>query len=803
MPGNHNKEIVDQMSNLTPALFLAWQFAATEASLTNHEYIEPQHLLLGIFKLESLSGPGARLMDLVSEENAQMASAEIAVLIDFFTRWDLDPVESRRDLRAVMALSGNEAINRQSGMVHRSSKSRQAFERASALAENESFPAITCLHVLAALIDTTESQCRDWLTGKGVDVVAMREDALAVTRSLQEGSGSPVGKVDSGSILSSYGKDLTELAGKGEIHQAIGRKDEILQVVRTLSRETKNNPLLIGDAGVGKTAIVEGLAWRIAKGDVIESVRDKRIVQINLADLVAGTQYRGDFEKRIQNLVREVSASPDVILFIDEIHTIVGAGRIGSGALDAANILKPALARGELHCIGATTVSEYRKYIEKDPAFERRFQPITVDEPTPEEAIEILTAIQSRFADRHHVSIEPDVIEAAVKLSVRYLPDRRLPDKAIDVLDEACARHKITRLTHVPDLPVVQGGEVTPDLVAEVISEWTGIPVTELTEDERDRLLQMGETLKESVIGQDRAVEAVAAAVQRARAGIKDPDRPLSVMLFVGPTGTGKTELAKATAKFLFGSEKAMTRLDMSEFMEKYSVSRLIGSPPGYVGYEEEGQLTGALKTKPFSVVVLDEVEKAHPDVLNLFLQVFDDGRLTDAKGRTVDASNALFIMTSNIGFAHGIGFLPYESNEAKEALSAALGANFRPEFINRIDQTVAFRPLDMDDLAKIARLMLDDFGERLNEKDMRLEATDDAVQALVNANFDERYGARPLRRGIERQVEDKLGLMILRGDAHGGQVYVLDAVNDSLEILPKEDRPAESPISQEFPRPK
>ena len=520
------------------------------------------------------------------------------------------------------------------------------------------------------------------------------------------------------SFLKQFGKDLTQLARDGKIQPCIGRRDELLQIIRALSRETKNNPLLLGDAGVGKTAIVEGLAWRIAQNKDAALV-GKRIVQVNTADLVAGTTYRGDFEARMQGLLREVAASPDVLLFIDEIHTLVGAG---GGALDAANILKPALARGELRCIGATTLAEYRKYIERDAALERRFQPITVSEPTAAEAVEMLTrGFLHRFEQKHGVTISPEAIPAAVSLSVRYLRARRLPDKAVDVLDEACARVAVPILSLQPG-DKIEAAVVTADVVRQTVAEKTGIPLAQMDAGERERLGGMADQLKRRVIGQDPACDLVAQAVQRSRAGLKAPNRPVAVLLFVGPTGVGKTELAKATASFLFDSERAMLRIDMSEFAEKHTVSRLIGSPPGYVGHEEEGQLTGPLRRSPYCVVLLDEVEKAHPDVLNLFLQVFEDGRLTDAKGRTADASNALFILTSNLGRAQSrpaIGFGQAAGAGSAAIPEAAVRAAFRPEFFNRLDAVVAFNPLSDDDMAKIADLMLAQIKDRLAAQDI------------------------------------------------------------------------------------
>lgn len=761
------------MSDHTPGIILAWQIAASETAHAQHEFIEPEYLFIGLCKLEYFAAVRRlRRLELGESEIASL-KVEIESLLGLFSRFGLDPTALRREMRQRKGSGVIEMSDRPERVVHRSPQSRQVFARAGELARATDAPVMTVFHLLAALLDDPDGAIALWLREKGVDVAALKDAALATTL-----------PSEGGTLLSRYGKDLTQLARQGKIHAAIGRKAEILQIVRTLSRATKNNPLLLGEAGVGKTAIVEGLAYRIAQGNVTQAVRGKRIVQINLADLVAGTKYRGQFEERLQGLVRDVAAAPDVILFIDEIHTVVGAGKVG-GALDAANILKPALARGDLRCIGATTLAEYRKYIEKDPALERRFQPVTVDEPTVEETIEILEGIQSRFAEQHGVTIAGDALPAAATLTAKYVPDRRLPDKAIDALDEACARVQITRLTISPDesAPPQGGGTVAAEAVAEVVAEWTGIPLAQLTEDERDRLLRMAEILKERVVGQDDAVQAVAQAVQRARAGLKPAGRPTGVLLFLGPTGVGKTELARATAAFLFGSDEAMTRLDMSEFQEKHTVSRLVGAPPGYVGYEEEGQLTGALRRKPFCVVLLDEIEKAHPDVLNLFLQVFDNGRLTDAKGRTVDATNALFIMTSNIGYKHQVGFRPHDSDVDRQALFSEVESTLRPEFLGRIDETIIFHSLARQDIVGIARLLLRDLRKRLDEHGIGLEVNEAAVALLARLGYDDQYGARPLRRVIEQQVANPVGGMLLRDEARAGHIVVVNARGDEIEI--------------------
>jgi ATP-dependent Clp protease ATP-binding subunit ClpC len=583
-------------------------------------------------------------------------------------------------------------------------------------------------------------------------------------------------------LLDKYGRDITYLAKEGKLDPVIGRGNEILQLVRTLTRKTKNNPLLIGEAGVGKTAIVEGLALRIAQGKLTEALRDKRIIELSLASVVAGTKYRGEFEERMIGIINESKQHPEVILFLDEIHTLVGAGA-AEGAMDASNILKPALSRGEIKCIGATTITEYRKHIEKDPALERRFQPVMVNEPSIEDTIKILKGLRERYEQHHQVKITESAIEAAVRLSSKYVPDRHFPDKALDALDEACTSVKIPILSMYGDneAQFAATSEVTPEDVAKVISHWTGIPVRQLTAEERDRLLNMAETIKKRVIGQDEAVEKVAEVVKMARAGLKNPGRPTGVLLFLGPTGVGKTELAKATAEFLFGSENELIRLDMSEFIEKYNVSKLIGAPPGYIGYDEEGQLTGRLRRKPYSVVLLDEIEKAHPEIFDLFLQVFDEGRLTDSKGRTVDAKNAIFIMTSNIGtelykraplgFA---GSVEKGNRVVKEEIVAKLGKTFRPEFLNRLDEIILFRPLEAEDLSKIADNLLASLRNRLEERGILFDVEKEALDLVCSQGYDPMNGARPLARAIERLVTKPLSEKVIGGEFDPGDRVVV-----------------------------
>jgi ATP-dependent Clp protease ATP-binding subunit ClpC len=571
-------------------------------------------------------------------------------------------------------------------------------------------------------------------------------------------------------LLDKFGRDITRLARDGKIEPVIGRNSEILHLIRTLVRKTKNNPMLIGEAGVGKTAVVEGLAQRIVEGKLVTSLRDKRLVELSMASIVAGTKYRGEFEERLMGIINECKARPDVVIFLDEIHTLVAAGAC-EGGLDASNILKPALARGEIKCIGATTITEYRKYIEKDPALERRFQTITVYEPSTEETLDILRKLRERYEKHHQVKIADSALEAAVRLTVKYVPDRRLPDKALDVLDEACTGIKVPFLSMYGEKEAAaRVTDVNAETISEVISRWTGIPVRQLTTEEREKFANMADIIKKRVIGQDQAVEKVSEVVKIARAGLKDPRHPVGVFLFIGPTGVGKTELAKATAEFLFGSENEIIRLDMSEYMEKHSVSRLLGAPPGYIGHEEEGQLTGRLRRKPYSVVLLDEIEKASTDVFDVFLQVFDEGRLTDARGHTVDAKNAIFIMTSNIGselFQKQPAQIGFNKGNARQfdvqsGVMGALKNTFRPEFLNRLDDVIMFQPLEAKGLNRIALNLVAALRKRLEGNGFLFSIADEALTLICQEGYDPVNGARPLARAIERLLTKPLSEKIL-----------------------------------------
>ena len=713
--------------------------------------------------------------------------------------------------------------------------------------------AIGTAHLLMGLLREGGNMGLRILRTVGVDPNKMYSAVLKklndMPRAAAGGASAPNREADKkNKTLAEYTRDLTEAARSGKLDPVIGRDTEIQRVIQILSRRSKNNPVLIGEPGVGKTAIAEGLAERIAAGDVPEELLDKRILSLDLSGMVAGTKYRGEFEERIKNTLNEVKKDGNVILFIDELHTIVGAGS-AEGAVDAANILKPALSRGEIRVIGATTLNEYRKYIEKDAALERRFQPITVGEPSPEATLEILKGLRDKYEAHHHLTITDGALEAAVRLSRRYINDRFLPDKAIDLMDEAASQVRMAAESASPDLKDLEEkiaalhrekeeavtaqdfekaaqlrdiekdyqeqveierdkwhkqmsanrGTVTEDDIAKVVAGWTGIPVTRLTEDESQRLLQLEKVLHERVVGQDEAVAAVAKAIRRSRVGLKDPKRPIGSFLFLGPTGVGKTELCKTLAEAMFGDENAMIRIDMSEYMEKHTVSRLVGSPPGYVGHEEGGQLTEKVRRKPYSVVLFDEIEKAHPDVWNILLQILEDGIVTDSQGRRVDFKNTIIVMTSNVGAKNitaadtplgfdGSGEAAKRTEEErfariKDAVMAELRQTFRPEFLNRIDEIIVFHQLTEENIRSIARRMLDTIGSRMAAQGITLQADDDAVAALAKDGFDPRYGARPLRRTLQNEVEDVVAEQMLDGKLQSGDTAHVRLRDDKVVI--------------------
>lgn len=700
-------------------------------------------------------------------------------------------------------------------------------------------------HLLLGLIKEGEGVAAQILRSAGADMGRVQQSVLQLLGGNKgaadqgrPGAGTPATNTKT---LDQYSRDLTAMARNEKIDPVVGRDKETERVIQILSRRTKNNPVLIGEPGVGKTAVAEGLAQRIVSGNVPEMLLDKRVVSLDIASMVAGTKYRGEFEERLKKVTDEIIAASNTIVFIDELHTIIGAGA-AEGAIDAANILKPPLARGELQCVGATTIDEYRKYIESDPALERRFQPILVEEPTVEDTIQILRGIRDKYEAHHRVVITDEALNAAAKLSDRYITDRFLPDKAIDLIDEASSRVRLNAYTVPPQVKEIEkqledirkekeaainsqefekaaqlrdneqslkqelessrdklnqerGNKeltVSEEDIAQIVAVWTGVPVKKLAEEEAQKLLHMEDILHHRVIGQEEAVKAVSRAVRRASAGLKDPKRPVGSFIFLGPTGVGKTELAKALAEALFGDEDAIVRLDMSEYMEKFAVSRLVGAPPGYVGYEEGGQLTEAVRRKPYSVVLLDEIEKAHPDVFNILLQVLEDGRLTDSKGRTVDFRNTVIIMTSNVGVSTirreaTMGFKTGNESEVdyermKSRVNEELKRTFRPEFLNRIDEIIVFHSLSQEHINKIVGLMLREVATRIKEHDIDLEIADGVKELLALEGFDENFGARPLRRAIQKQVEDRLSEEILNGTIKYGDRVIIYPEGDRIK---------------------
>ncbi len=802
----------DAFDRFTERAKRALDGAQQSARELGHDYVGTEHILLGL-----MVEPGAileKILKGISYENAK----------DY-----------------VLRLIGRGEGNELRGYTPRSKKILEAaITEARGLHHNY----VGTEHLWLALMREREGVAARVLADLGVDLRTAREQLLAQLseEGEPEETEAPAqsGKQGKTKTLDQFGRDLTKAAENGELDPVIGRASEVERVIQILSRRTKNNPVLIGEPGVGKSAIAEGLAQMIASGNMPENLRGKRVFSLDLASLVAGSKYRGEFEERLKNALGEMKKAGNVILFIDELHTLVGAGS-AEGAMDAANILKPALARGELQCVGATTLDEYRKHIEKDAALERRFQPVNVGEPSQEETIAILNGLRDRYEAHHKVCITDEAIAAAVTLSSRYISDRFLPDKAIDLVDEAASRVRIRSYTPPPDMKETQDrldtilkekeeavahqdfekaaglrdqertvraemdakrkewedqrngvretvGEAE---ITQIVAAWTGIPVVQLTEDESQRLLKLEDMLHQRVIGQEEAVSAVSRAIRRARAGLKDPKRPIGSFIFLGPTGVGKTELCRALGEAMFGDENAMIRIDMSEYMEKHSVSRLVGSPPGYVGYDEGGQLTEKVRRKPYSVILFDEVEKAHPDVFNILLQILEDGRLTDSQGRVVDFKNTVVVMTSNAG-AHSLmnqrrmGFGDSASDpvaqarsyeQMKETIMTEVKNLFRPEFINRVDELIVFHSLEQEHIDAIAKLMLGQVVKRLEERDVHLEIEPEAVQFLAKEGFDAQYGARPLRRAIQRMVEDALSEEIL-----AGRIALGDRVHAKLE---------------------
>ena len=804
------------------ALTLAQEAAAE----LGHGYVGSEHILLGISRGES--GAAERVL-----REAGLTSDLLLQLVEKYVG------------------RGESSETTAQGLTPRA---KRVIELAVAEAGRLGHSYVGTEHLLMGILREYDSMASKIIVAAGADPNKLYTSVIDLLgtgefRQTVSAGSERTGKRAETKTLDQFSRDLTQAARKGELDPVIGRENEIQRVVQILSRRTKNNPVLIGEPGVGKTAVAEGLAQRVVSGDVPENLRGKRVVSLDLTGMVAGTKYRGDFEERIKNAIDEVKKAKDVVLFIDELHTIIGAGA-AEGAIDAANIIKPALGRGEIQIIGATTLNEYRKYIEKDAALERRFQPVTVNEPTPTESIQILNGLRDKYEAHHKLKISDEAIVAAVAMSNRYINDRYLPDKAIDLIDEAASRVRMETLRLPPDLKALESEVnalnaekesavqnqdfekaaklrdqekekraeleklrsqwdtgnagatrcVTPEDIAQVVSGWTGVPVTNLTEDESQRLMRMEEILHKRVIGQDEAVKAVSKAIRRGRVGLKDPKRPIGSFLFLGPTGVGKTELCKALAEALFGDENAMIRVDMSEFMEKHTVSKLIGSPPGYVGYDEGGQLTEKVRRKPYSVILFDEIEKAHEDVFNIMLQILDDGRLTDSQGRHVDFKNTVIVMTSNVGARNitdkrtQLGFS--SGGDAEEASYERIRASvmedlkktFRPEFLNRIDDIIVFHQLTRDNIRLIAENMLMTVKARMQDLGIELAVDESALNALADKGFDPVYGARPLRRAIQSTVEDRAAELILDGKARGGDKLVATAENGEIVVRKDEE---------------
>ncbi|MCX6083094.1 MAG: ATP-dependent Clp protease ATP-binding subunit [Chloroflexi bacterium] len=766
------------MNNHSIGLNLAWQIAAAEAGAAGQPTIEKEHLIIGICSLKKTLASNKR----ADSDPAELAAleAECAAIEGALQTLGVYSTSFRRQVRSKLGKSDRKYVE---NIVHRSPACKQAFERAEALAASER--EVTCLHLLTAILEEPGELLAELLPTANdtldnleknpdpVDDVQKKNPELDRNRQAKDKK-----DVSETPTLERFGRDLTGEAHAGKLGPFIGRRKELLQIIQTLARSAKNNPVIVGEAGVGKTAVVEALAVRAAQGKDSAVLGSKRIIQLDMGALLGGTQYRGEFEERLAKILAEARAHPEVILFIDEIHNLIGAGKIGDGSIDAANLMKPALARGELCCIGATTVDEYRRYIESDPALERRFEKIVVAEPSPEEALEILKGLRPKWEEHHQTKITDSALQAAVELSIRFDSEHQLPDKAIDLVDKAAARARVPLLSMRgadhgkkaanPSL----FAEVTEVTIAEVLSEKVGLPLEitsgHLEGKQQSRLLELEAFLKSRLIGQDQAVEIVSQRLMMAHAGLNRRRGPLAVLLFLGPSGVGKTELARLLTEFLFGSQANMIRLDMSEYMEEHSSSKLIGSPPGYVGYSEEGQLTGKLRTRPYSVVLLDEIEKAHPRIYDLFLQLFDEGRLTDAKGRTADGRNAIFIMTSNLasGKDQGIGFGVHNSQDGQAAGFSELKTRFRPEFLNRIDEQIVFRALDENDVSQILTPMLEEISANLEtQHKTNLTFTPEAVSFLVRKGYNPQYGARELRRTLERHIQVPLSRLILSGE--------------------------------------
>ena len=779
------------MKNLSIGANISWQIAAHEAAAAKFQFIEKEHLFIGICSLEKILklSPDDSGLNPDSLKTLQKENAEIQ---DLMEKLGLNTAHLRRRLRKKLG-SGNYTHTK--NVVHRSESCKKVFKHAYELAF--SYEQVTCLHLLGAILKEPSGHIMHVLHEADVKEDALLERILSYISKKE-----PVQEKEADSstpYLDRYGRDLNKAAREGRLGPFVGRRNELLQVIQSLARSMKNNPVLVGEPGVGKTAIVEALAVRAVQGKDAEVLGGKQIIELNMGSLIGGTKYRGEFEERLTKIIREVSSNPDIIIFIDEIHNLVGAGQ-GSGSMDAANLMKPALSKGEIKCIGATTISEYRKYIESDPALERRFEKIIVNEPNRGETIEILKGIRPKWEKHFNKKITDKALEAAVDLSIRFDTDHYLPDKAVDLVDKAGARMQ------VPFLSMMQPGkgveiksegkagyaEVTELAIAQVLSDKINVPLEIIAghiEGKESRLLELNSFLKKRIIGQDEAIDKVSQRLLLAHTGIGKKTGPLAVLLFLGPTGVGKTETAKSLSEFLFGSQSNLIRMDMSEFMEEHSVAKLIGSPPGYVGYDEEGQLTGKLRTKPYSVVLMDEIEKAHPKIFDIFLQVFDEGRITDSKGRTVDARNIIFIMTSNLGHTEqrkkGIGFLEQEE-KSKHEMNSEVKRLFRPELINRIDEQIVFQPLGEDDVREILKTILNELSADAEKRyNIKIKITNEAERFISQKGYSQEYGVRELRRTVEKFVQIPLSNLIMSGKLKEHQSWQVVCERDVISIVP------------------